>query len=386
MGLENKGRDLIVAMDGEKRIGGDSLERAVLAEIPTSHISIDISLSINDLKSRIIELCKDLFDKWSDLDDSHFSVETISGGITNRLLKASVRESSGNVVSLTIRLYGPNTDLVVDRKRELKAMPHLSVAGFGAELLGLFDNGMVQSFINARTLSAIDMGKPEVAVEIAKQLRMFHQVEVPGSKDPQLWNDIFKFYREAAELSFEDPLKQAKYDKISFEEVLEEVNILKDLTDQLKAPIVFAHNDLLCGNLMMNDAEGKLYFIDFEYGSYSYRGYDIANHFNEYAGYECDYGLYPDIDAQYNFFRHYLQPDKPYEVPDEDLRVLYVETNTYRLASHIYWALWAIIQAKMSPLDFNYLGYFFLRYSEYKKHKEASFQLAKKHLSEVCFS
>jgi len=36
----------------------------------------------------------------------------------------------------------------------------------------------------------------------------------------------------------------------------------------------------------------KLYFIDFEYGSYSYRGYDIANHFNEYAGYECDYTLY----------------------------------------------------------------------------------------------
>lgn len=36
----------------------------------------------------------------------------------------------------------------------------------------------------------------------------------------------------------------------------------------------------------------KLYFIDFEYGSYSYRGYDIANHFNEYAGFDCDYSLY----------------------------------------------------------------------------------------------
>jgi ethanolamine kinase len=36
----------------------------------------------------------------------------------------------------------------------------------------------------------------------------------------------------------------------------------------------------------------KLYFIDFEYGSYSYRGYDIANHFNEYAGFDCDYNLY----------------------------------------------------------------------------------------------
>jgi hypothetical protein len=37
---------------------------------------------------------------------------------------------------------------------------------------------------------------------------------------------------------------------------------------------------------------GKLYIIDYEYGSYSYRGYDIANHFNEYAGFECDYSLY----------------------------------------------------------------------------------------------
>ena len=40
---------------------------------------------------------------------------------------------------------------------------------------------------------------------------------------------------------------------------------------------------------------GRLYFIDFEYGSYSYRGYDIANHFNEYAGFDCDYSLYVAI-------------------------------------------------------------------------------------------
>jgi hypothetical protein len=41
-------------------------------------------------------------------------------------------------------------------------------------------------------------------------------------------------------------------------------------------------------NLLLTD---KLYFIDFEYGSYSYRGYDIANHFNEYAGFDCEYDL-----------------------------------------------------------------------------------------------
>ena len=35
----------------------------------------------------------------------------------------------------------------------------------------------------------------------------------------------------------------------------------------------------------------KVYFIDYEYASYNYRGYDIGNHFAEYAGFECDYSL-----------------------------------------------------------------------------------------------
>jgi len=37
---------------------------------------------------------------------------------------------------------------------------------------------------------------------------------------------------------------------------------------------------------------GKIYIIDYEYGSYIYRGYDIANHFNEHAGFKCGYNLY----------------------------------------------------------------------------------------------
>lgn len=37
---------------------------------------------------------------------------------------------------------------------------------------------------------------------------------------------------------------------------------------------------------------GKLHIIDYEYGTHSYRGYDIANYFNEHAGFDCDYSLY----------------------------------------------------------------------------------------------
>ncbi|KAF5935014.1 hypothetical protein HYC85_026143 [Camellia sinensis] len=351
------------------------------SEILSSSLTVDHTLSLPQMTPPIIELCKDLFKKWSELDNSHFSVETVSGGITNLLLKVSVREENGNIINMTVRLYGPNTEYVINRERELQAIRYLSAAGFGAKLLGVFGNGMVQSFINARTLTPPDMRKPKLAAEIAKQLRKFHQVEIPGSKEPQLWNDAFKFFQKASTLTFHDSEKQRIYETISFESIHAEVFELKELTGHLDAPVVFAHNDLLSGNLMLNDEEEKLYFIDFEYGSYNYRGFDIGNHFNEYAGYDCDYSLYPSKEEQYHFFRHYLDPEKAHEVSDKDLEALYIETNTYMLASHLYWALWALIQAKMSPIDFDYLGYFFLRYNEYKKQKEMCFSLAQSYLS-----
>jgi len=39
------------------------------------------------------------------------------------VLKASVKEESGNDVSVTVRLYGPNTEYVINRERELQVIP-----------------------------------------------------------------------------------------------------------------------------------------------------------------------------------------------------------------------------------------------------------------------
>ncbi|XP_076919188.1 putative ethanolamine kinase [Bidens hawaiensis] len=362
-----------------------SITEASSGDINVVHspLTVNHSLTLPEIKPRLVELFKDLFKHWSNLDESHFIAEKLSGGITNKLYKVSVEEENGNTVHVTVRIYGPNTEYVINRDRELKAIVHLSAAGFGPKLLGTFENGMVQSFIHARTLDTSDMRKPKLAAEIAKQLKSFHQVDIPGSKEPQLWNDIFKFFKKASNLTFDDRQKQNMYKKISFAEVETEIKNLKELTVHLNAPVVFAHNDLLSGNLMLNDDEEKLYFIDFEYGSYSYRGFDIGNHFNEYAGFECDYTLYPSKDEQYHFFRHYLNPEKPDKVLDNDLEALYVETTCYMLASHLYWALWALIQAKMSDIEeFDYLEYFFPRYNEYKRRKDECFSLAKSYLSQ----
>lgn len=77
------------------------------------------------------------------------------------------------------------------------------------------------------------MRNPKLAGEIAKQLNSFHQVKVPGSKEPQLWNDILKFYKKASKLTFDDCEKQKKYTQISFKEVEAEILELKVILNPL---------------------------------------------------------------------------------------------------------------------------------------------------------
>uniref|UniRef100_A0A453KUN4 ethanolamine kinase n=2 Tax=Aegilops tauschii subsp. strangulata TaxID=200361 RepID=A0A453KUN4_AEGTS len=106
--------------DGEEKTRTVAAPAPALAEVPTSTASVDISLPLPEMTPRIIDLCKELVKEWSSLDSSCFSISTVSGGITNMLLKVSVKEGSDSESSVTVRLYGPNTDLVIDRERELQ--------------------------------------------------------------------------------------------------------------------------------------------------------------------------------------------------------------------------------------------------------------------------
>lgn len=84
----------------------------------------------------------------------------------------------------------------------------------------------------------------------------------------------------------------------------------KHLT-KLRSPVVFCHNDLQEGNILMKENETSgcrsLCLIDYEYCAYNYRGFDIANHFVEwtydYTNPTCPYfsvnrDLFPSIDQQ----------------------------------------------------------------------------------------
>ena len=45
------------------------------------------------------------------------------------------------------------------------------------------------------------------------------------------------------------------------------------------------------------------------------------------------------------------------EVADPEIERLYGVVQTFSLASHMFWGLWAVIQSKFSKNDFDYLMY-----------------------------
>lgn len=56
---------------------------------------------------------------------------------------------------------------------------------------------------------------------------------------------------------------------------------------KIYSPVVFCHNDLQQGNILRREDQPKhsstgLVLIDFEYCSYNFRGFDLANHFIEW--------------------------------------------------------------------------------------------------------
>lgn len=63
-----------------------------------------------------------------------------------------------------------------------------------------------------------------------------------------------------------------------------EVQQLHDVLIDIESPVVFAHNDLLLGNILVDEKTDTVRFIDYEYAAYNYQAFDIGNHFAEFAG------------------------------------------------------------------------------------------------------
>ncbi|TMW66983.1 hypothetical protein Poli38472_012099 [Pythium oligandrum] len=304
---------------------------------------------------------------WVDVKTDDVNVDHLGGAMTNLIFKVS--KPSGVNAEVLVRIYGEGTDSFFSRAEEMRLFQLLSKFDIGISLLGEFSNGRVEKLIQGDTFTAKEMRKPELSSIIARKMRIFHDLDVDIPKTPKYLNEIRRLL-DVARAKCVDPKFESVVDFAVFEQ---DVKDLEAECELVPSPLVLSHNDLQYGNIMRTEAGVVL--IDFEYSSYNPRGYDLGNHFCEWA-YDYhktinphlgDFTRYPTVEEQRSFCRAYLTGETKETVTAEDVEQLRLEANTYSQASHLFWALWGFIQASQSEIDFDFLAYGKCRYDAFKK-------------------
>lgn len=336
--------------------------------------SLDFALddTSDNLAGHLLYACKECFSSWSEVTEETTQVKPVGGGITNKLFHVQ----TDGVDSVVFRRFGDNTEVFIDRDVECSNTLQLNGCGFGARLLASFANGRIECFLDGYTLDPADMRHPLMVPRIAKRLAEFHSSKIKAKvEEPGLWTTLAAWLDLARSLKFEDAAKAEVHKAVNFDEMEKEIARVRRKCDNTSSPVVFCHNDLLSGNIMVmggsksdsyeDMATKPLQFIDFEYGCYSYRGFDWGNHFNEWAGFDCEWDELPSPEEQRRFLRAYLEGFQDGPVSEEQVEQAVVEANLFSLASHMWWGVWAILQARYSLIDFDFLDYSQLRWKQY---------------------
>mmetsp|Transcript_14726 Transcript_14726/g.57760 ORF Transcript_14726/g.57760 Transcript_14726/m.57760 type:complete len:352 (+) Transcript_14726:59-1114(+) len=286
-------------------------------------------------------------------------------GLTNLLFKAEV-EGEGGAREMMVRVYGAGTGALVDRERELAVLQSVD----DELVVGAFANGVVLAFKPGKCLRPHQIDAPAMQARIGAGLARLHRRRMPGAPADarQFWATLRSWTRDLIErvpdYTFEsfDGKKFAAKDLMT---ELEETEAYFSTRNDL--PVVLCHNDLNAENCIFDEASDTMTFVDYEYTCTAYRGFDIGNHFCEYAGIDTNLdfsGCYPSREAQRPFLAAYLR-ESGKEATEEEVAALFEEANACAQLSNLFWGVWGVLQDTFSTLDFDFTQYGTRRLQEY---------------------
>lgn len=385
-----------MAADGTGVIGGgavggslakDGLLDAKCPEpIPNRRRSSSLS---RDAQRRAYQWCREyLGGAWRRARPEELSVCPVSGGLSNLLFRCSlpnhVPSVGGEPREVLLRLYGAILQGVDSLVLESVMFAILAERSLGPQLYGVFPEGRLEQYLPSRPLKTQELRDPVLSGAIATKMARFHGMEMPFTKEPRwLFGTMERYLKQIQDLP---STSLPQMNLVEMYSLKDEMNHLRKLLDATPSPVVFCHNDIQEGNILLlsePDSDDNLMLVDFEYSSYNYRGFDIGNHFcewvydytyEEWPFYKARPADYPTRDQQLLFIRHYLAEVQKGEVLSEEEQKkqeedLLTEISRYALASHFFWGLWSTLQASMSTIEFGYLEYAQSRFQFYFQQK-----------------
>ncbi|XP_056273799.1 choline/ethanolamine kinase [Pseudoliparis swirei] len=347
-----------------------------------------------DTRGRAFTWCQGfLSGSWKTIEEGDFQISIVSGGLSNLLYLCSLPDHIPSVGEephqVLLRVYGVILQGVDSLVLESVMFAILAERTLGPKLYGIFPEGRLEQYLPNTRMRTDQLSNPAISAEIASKLAHFHEMSMPFNKEPKwLLGTINKYLNQVMSLNFVREAHVKKYTRLMKLNLPAELESLCELLAATSSPVVFCHNDVQEGNILIlkdedHNSTDKLMLIDFEYSSYNYRGFDFGNHFcewmydytyNQWPFYKARPEDYPTREQQLHFIRGYLaeQRRRSETIMDQTQieEDMITEANRYALASHFLWGLWSIIQAKISKIEFGYMDYAICRFDAYSKQKK----------------
>lgn len=253
--------------------------------------------------------------------------EPIGGGLTNR----NFRVRDGGRV-LVVRIGDDIPVHHIRRSQEIAAAIAAAAAGISPALVHAEPGAIVMAHVDGRALAPQDVAAPVMLPRVSALLRRVHAEMLGRMRGPLAAFWVFHFLRDYA-----GQLRDAGSPWVGrLPALLDEAAGLEDAAQPL--PVVFGHNDLLAANLI--DDGDRLWLVDWEFGGLNDPLFDLANLASNNQ---------LDEAAEAALLETYLGGP-----PDTAAARRYA---ALRCASLLREAMWSMVSALHSTIDFDYAAY-----------------------------
>ncbi len=283
------------------------------------------------------ERCVELMPEWQGLD---LKISVLTGGITNRLYRVQLSDGGDYVV----RVYGPNTELFINRDVEMESIRRMEPTGITPRLIKYLPekNVTIVEFIPGTPLKNADFLKDELLGAAVRPIRLIHSsgVRLPRLFDPlQEVKHLFKVLTQVG-------LDYPEFDIRGTISILDRISTMANIPHSEYLP---CHNDLLADNFILVEDRDRyrepVCLIDWEYAGMNTPYYEISDMFQE---------ILMPREVEEKILRIYWE--------DHNMDEHFLKTDMFKPFPDIYWFLWSLIQLSVSNIEFDYYDYGKVKY------------------------
>jgi len=260
------------------------------------------------------------------LSSRDVEVERIAAGLTNQNFRVDAKGRT-----YFVRMPGPATELLaVDRANELYNTRAAASAGVGPKVLARDKRtgAIILEWLPGRTMSNDAFQAPGMPTRIAEVLRRLHAG--PHFRDDfDMFRLSERYLRLVDERSIPIPT--------GYREHLPLVPRIEAAFADHPLPTAPCHNDLLAENYL-DDGE-RLWIVDYEYSGNNDPTFELGNTAQELG---FDGARQAELCAAYF---------------GEATIALLARMRLQMIMSDVGWTLWAAIQARISPIDYDFWGW-----------------------------